>query len=213
MPAGVPPLLPSGAIYLASQSARRVQLLAQIGVRCELLVAGDDEDSEALEAEIAGESPERYVVRVTRLKAEAALRRRLRRALPAAPILCADTTVAYGERILGKPVDAAAARAMLALLSGRGHRVLTAMAVVAAAGEAKEAQLALNVSQVRFAPISADQIDRYVASGEPFGKAGSYAIQSAAAAWIERIEGSYSGVMGLALYETAQLLRAAGVEV
>jgi len=196
-------------IYLASQSPRRRQLLEQIGVRHELLLPGADEDAEALEAVRPRESPEAYVERVTRAKLAAAKARLAARALPAAPILCADTTVALGRRILGKPADAADAVRMLALLSGRTHRVITAVAV---AGPRRERLLA-STSRVRFAPLSPAQIERYVAGGEPFGKAGAYAIQSAAAAWIERIEGSYTGIMGLPLHETAVLLQEAGLDV
>lgn len=196
-------------VYLASQSPRRRQLLKQIGVRHELLVADADEDVEALEAHRAGELPAAYVERVTRAKLAAALRRRAARGLAPAPILCADTTVALGRRILGKPADAADAARTLALLAGRTHRVITAVAV-AARGRVR---LAASVSHVRFAPIAPARIARYVASGEPFGKAGGYAIQSAAAAWIERIDGSYTGIMGLPLHETAALLEWAGVGV
>ena len=198
---------PFGFVYLASQSPRRAQLLEQIGVRHEWLLAHAAEDAEALEAERAGELPSVYVERVTRAKLLAARRRLADRALPAAPILCADTTVALGRSTLGKPRDAAHAAEMLGRLAGRTHRVITAVAV--ASGRAE--WFATSTSSVRFAAIDARAIERYVAGGEPFGKAGAYAIQSGAAAWIERIEGSYSGIMGLPLYETAQLLRQAGV--
>jgi len=198
-----------GFVYLASQSPRRRQLLDQLGVRHELLVADADEDVEALEATRQGETPETYVERVTRAKLRAASRRLRARGLAPAPILCADTTVAIGARILGKPVDGAEAARMLALLSGRSHRVISAVAV-AARGRSR---LAASVSRVRFAAIEPARIERYVASGEPFGKAGAYAIQSAAAAWIEKIEGSYTGIMGLPLHETAALLEWAGVAV
>lgn len=194
-------------IYLASQSPRRSQLLAQLGIAHQLLLPGPDEDAEALEAERTGELPARYVERVTRAKLHAARSRRERRGLPAAPILCADTTVALGRRILGKPADDADAQATLARLSGRTHRVITAVAL--AWGVDQEADT-VSVSHVRFAPLTSEQIARYVASGEPFGKAGAYAIQSSAAAWVSRLEGSYSGVMGLPLFETARLLEAAG---
>ncbi|MDN3919879.1 Maf family protein [Roseateles violae] len=190
-------------IYLASQSPRRRQLLEQLGVRHEMLLAGPDEDAEALEAERPGEEPEAYVERVTQAKLEAALARLARRGLAPAPILCSDTTVAVESTILGKPRDADDAFATLSLLAGRSHRVITAVAL--GLGERREA--ALNVSEVEFAAVPAEQLRRYVASGEPFGKAGSYAIQSQAAAWISRIAGSYSGIMGLPLYETAELLR------
>ncbi|MEK8032645.1 Maf family protein [Ideonella sp. DXS29W] len=194
-------------IYLASQSPRRRQLLSQIGVRHELLLADADEDAEALEATRAGELPRDYVERVTRAKLAAARRRHQRRELPPAPILCADTTVALGRRILGKPADAADARATLTALSGRSHRVLTAVAVF----DGRRSSLVVNDSRVRFAAIPAEVIEAYVDSGEPFGKAGSYAIQSSLAGWIERIEGSHSGIMGLPLFETHQLLRRAGL--
>ena len=193
-------------IYLASQSPRRQQLLTQVGVRFELLLPRADEDAEALEAERVGELPATYVERVTRAKLRAARLRLQASGLPAAPILCADTTVALGRRILGKPIDAADAVATLLRLSGRTHRVITAVAVGAGAGRGASDRLALSTSRVRFAVLPERVIDAYVASGEPFGKAGAYAIQSALAAWIERIEGSYSGVMGLPLFETAQLL-------
>ena len=198
----------SDFIYLASQSPRRRQLLEQIGVRHELLLAGPEEDAEALEAECVGELPAAYVERVTRAKLHAAKARWKARGLPSAPILCSDTTVALGRRILGKPADAADARNTLSLLSGQTHRVITAVAVAAGRSEA----LAVNVSHVRFMPITLQQIDAYIESGEPFGKAGAYAIQSSAAAWIAHIDGSYSGIMGLPLYETAQLLRQARVK-
>jgi septum formation protein len=194
-------------IYLASQSPRRRQLLEQIGVRHELLLPGAEEDAEALEAERDGELPRDYVERVTRAKLSAAVKRLKARGLPAAPVLCSDTTVALGRRILGKPADAAGAANTLGLLSGKTHRVITAVAVTTG----RSSSLVVNVSHVRFAELTASQIDVYVASGEPFGKAGAYAIQSAAAAWISHIDGSYSGIMGLPLYETAQLLRQARV--
>ncbi|HUG21939.1 Maf family protein [Piscinibacter sp.] len=194
-------------IYLASQSPRRRQLLEQLGVRHQLLLPGPDEDAEALEAEVGGETPTAYVERVTRAKLHAARLRLKARKLPAAPILCSDTTVSLGRRLLGKPADAAEAQATLRMLSGRTHRVITAVALAWGRDEA----LAVNVSRVHFASVGDDEIARYVASGEPFGKAGAYAIQSGAAAWISHIEGSYSGIMGLPLYETAQLLRQARV--
>jgi septum formation protein len=194
-------------VYLASQSPRRRQLLAQIGVRHELLLADASEDAEALEAARHREPPAAYVQRVTRAKLGAARQRLKARGLPTAPILCADTTVALGARILGKPSDANEARAMLTALSGRTHRVLSAVAVWTGSRRI-EAQ---SVSRVRFAALPPKMIDAYIASGEPFGKAGAYAIQSALAAWIEHIDGSYSGIMGLPLAETATLLRQAKV--
>lgn len=194
-------------IYLASQSPRRLQLLEQIGVRCELLLPDAKEDAEALEAERAGELPAAYVERVTRAKLKAARQRLKARGLSDAPILCSDTTVALGRRIFGKPADESHAREVLSLLSGKTHRVITAVAV----GHARRTLFAIHTSRVRFAALAAAEIEAYIASGEPFGKAGAYAIQSRAAAWIERIEGSYSAIMGLPLYETAQLLKQARV--
>ena len=195
-----------GFIYLASQSPRRRQLLDQLGVRHELLLPGPDEDAEALEAERAGELPAAYVERVTRAKLHAARARLARSGRPDAPVLCADTTVALGRRILGKPRDAADAIATLTLLSGRTHRVITAVAVRAGRRE----RVAVSTSHVRFARLSARMIEAYVHSGEPFGKAGAYAIQSSMAGSIAHIDGSYSGIMGLPLFETAQLLARCG---
>ena len=195
-------------IYLASQSPRRRELLDQLGVRHEPLLAGEDEDVEALEATRAGELPAAYVERVTRAKLRAARQRLRARGLAPAPILCADTTVALGRRIFGKPHDGADAAATLRRLAGRTHRVITALALAAPEGKVGAA---VSVSRVRFAAIAEAELAAYVATGEPFGKAGAYAIQSGAARWIERIEGSYSGIMGLPLYETSVLLRQAGV--
>jgi septum formation protein len=197
----------SDFIYLASQSPRRRQLLEQLGVRYELLLPEPHEDAEGLEHVLDGELPRAYVERVTRAKLGAARERMERRALPGAPILCSDTTVALGRRILGKPADAREARSMLEALSGATHRVLTAVAL----GVGGQTLFALNDSHVRFAPLPPEVIDAYVGSGEPFGKAGAYAIQSRIAGWIAHIEGSHSGIMGLPLYETAQLLTRARV--
>jgi len=191
-------------IYLASQSPRRSQLLSQIGVAHELLLAGPDEDAEGLEEVRPGEAPRAYVQRVTLLKLEAAQQRLKKRGLPAAPILCADTTVSMGRQILGKPVDAQDAGRMLAALAGNTHRVMTAVAVATSTGCLQ----ACSTSQVRFAPLTPGQISAYVATGEPMGKAGAYAIQGHAAAFIARISGSYTGIMGLPLFETAELLAA-----
>lgn len=204
----------SDFLYLASQSPRRKQLLEQWGVRCELLLPDADEDVEALEVVKPGEAPATYVQRVTGLKLQASVERLKRRGLPLAPVLCADTTVALGRRILGKPADAADAQRMLASLAGQRHRVLTAVAVARpAARGAGHAWSSLSRSQVEFDDWSAADIRRYVASGEPMGKAGAYAIQGAAALHIRHISGSYSGIMGLPAHETAQLLRAAGVKL
>jgi septum formation protein len=196
-------------IYLASQSPRRRQLLEQLGVRHELLLPDAGEDSEALEAVQPGEAPAAYVQRVTGLKLDAALERLRRRGLPPAPVLCSDTTVALGRTIYGKPQDGDDAARMLRALSGHTHRVLTAVAVQSG----RQRRQALSDSRVRFAPMTPGQIRAYVASGEPLGKAGAYAVQGRAAAHIERIAGSYSGIMGLPLYETAGLLRECGIRI
>ena len=193
-------------IYLASQSPRRRQLLEQVGVEHRLLLPAPGEDTEALEQALPGEAPASYVQRVTALKLDGALARLKSQGLPAAPVLCADTTVALGRDILGKPTDAAEARAMLARLSGTRHRVLTAVAVQFG----RRRVSALSQSWVRFAPMSTAQIRAYVDSGEPMGKAGAYAVQGKAATHIEQVHGSYSGIMGLPLHETAQLLRQLG---
>lgn len=197
-------------IYLASQSPRRRQLLEQLGVAHELLLpnaAGDiAEDAEAIELERAGELPRDYVQRVTAAKLDAAVARHARRDLACAPILCSDTTVALGVRILGKPVDAEDAARILSQLSGQVHEVLTAVAVQ----HGVQRLQALSVSSVRFAPMTVAQIDAYVATGEPMGKAGAYGVQGRAAAYIEEIRGSYSGIMGLPVFETAGLLRQLG---
>jgi septum formation protein len=200
-------------LYLASQSPRRLQLLEQWGVQCHLLLPDPEEDTEALEAVRSGESPTAYVQRVTALKLEAALARLRRRELPWAPVLCADTTVALGRRILGKPVDAADARRMLTDLSGRRHRVLTAVSVGCPGVRKDRAWHALSASSVSFAHLSRGRIRRYVDTGEPMGKAGAYAIQGRAALWVDHIRGSYSGIMGLPAYETAQVLARAGLRI
>ena len=198
---------PADFIYLASQSPRRRQLLDQLGVRHTLLLPDAHEDAEALEAVLPGELPAAYVQRVTALKLKAARARLAQRGLPLAPILCADTTVALGRRILGKPADTAEATAMLSALSGRCHRVLTAVALA----HGRRTLAALSVSQVRFAALSPATIAAYIASGQPFGKAGGYAVQSQLAGWIPHIAGSHSTIMGLPLFETAELLRQARV--
>ena len=194
-------------VYLASQSPRRLQLLNQWGVRCEMLLPDEHEDAEALEVVLPGEAPAVYVQRVTGLKLQAALARRERRALAPGWVLCADTTVALGERILGKPESPKDAHAMLRALSGQWHAVMTA---VAFGDSPTSARVSLSVSRVKFAELSDAQIAAYVASEEPMGKAGAYAIQGRASLWIESIEGSYSGIMGLPALQTAQLMAQAG---
>lgn len=204
-------------IYLASQSPRRSQLLEQLGIRHQLLLAHapdhadshEAEDAEALESVLLGESPTAYVQRVTGLKLDAAVARRARRGLPDAPILCADTTVARGRTIYGKPEDAADAQRMLGELAGQTHRVLTAVAMQ----HGTQRWAALSVSRVTLDAMTPAQIAAYVATGEPLGKAGAYGIQGRVAAYVRRLSGSYSGIMGLPLFETAQLLRLGGFPI
>ena len=196
-------------IYLASQSPRRKQLLEQLGMRYEMLLPEADEDAEALEAVLKNEAPASYVKRVTALKLDAAVARLERRKLPAAPVLCADTTVALKRVIYGKPENKKDAVRMLSELSGATHRVLTAVAVQSGP---KRFQ-ALCVSRVRFDAMTTAQIQAYVATGEPMGKAGAYAIQGRVAQHIGHISGSYSGIMGLPLHETALLLQSAGIHI
>ena len=190
-------------VYLASQSPRRRQLLEQIGVQYELLLATPEEDAESLELVLPNEVPLTYVKRVTQLKLEAAVQRMKQRGLPNAPVLCADTTVALGRSILGKPENAADALRILKMLSGQTHRVLTAVAL--ASGRKRVS--AVSISQVTFAPMTLAEMKNYIATGEPMGKAGAYGVQGAAAAYISQIKGSYTGIMGLPLFETAQLLK------
>ena len=197
-------------LFLASASPRRQDLLRQVGVDFALLAPAPDEDSEALEAALPGEAPADYVQRVTRLKLEAARHRLARRHPEVAPesalLLCADTTVALDGTLYGKPENATDAARILRTLSGRTHAVLTAVCVQRGAAQFA----ALQTSQVRFAPLSAQDIADYIASGEPFGKAGAYAMQGRGAAFVEHISGSASGIIGLPLCETLRLLRAAG---
>ena len=200
-------------IYLASQSPRRQELLKQIGVRFEMLAATPGEEAESIEMPLPHEKARAYVERVTLAKSAAAIERWQKTGLAWAPILCADTTVSLpnssdGE-ILGKPKDGADAARILQMLSGKIHEVLTAVAVTI---DQHAAPLCLvQVSKVQFSELSKAQIDAYIASGEPFGKAGAYGIQGLGGTFIPSIQGSYSGIMGLPLYETAQLLERARV--
>ena len=191
------------SIYLASQSPRRAQLLELLGVNYELLLPGKEEDAEGIEVALKNEAPKAYVVRVTGLKLDAAVERMRLRGLPLRAVICSDTTVALGRAIYGKPENEADAVRMLTALSGKTHRVLTAVAVQSG----KNRVHALSVSRVTFAEMSQKQIKAYVASGEPIGKAGAYAIQGRAAAYVSHISGSYSGIMGLPMHETVQLLQ------
>jgi septum formation protein len=199
-------------IYLASRSPRRRELLAQIGVKFEPLLfrEGPRQDVDTDEAVKPGEQPDDYVRRVTQLKADAAWQRVvMRRGLQRKPVLAADTTVTLGGEILGKPQDRADAERILTLLSGTQHRVLTAVALQFES----RFELLVSESLVTFAVLEPERIATYVQSGEPFDKAGAYAIQGRAGAFVQRIEGSYTGVMGLPLFETANLLRQFGVQV
>ena len=195
-------------IYLASQSPRRQELLKQIGVQFEMLVAGPGEDTETLEVPLPNEKAHDYVERVTFAKSAIALARWQNSGKPWAPILCADTTVSLpgnpaGE-ILGKPHDAADAERILKMLSGQVHEVLTAVVLTI---DPKTNPLCLvQVSEVEFAHLTQGQIDSYIESGEPFGKAGAYGIQGLGGAFIPSIKGSYSGIMGLPIFEVNQLL-------
>jgi septum formation protein len=193
-------------IYLASQSPRRQELLRQLGVEFELLLAGPQEDAETLESALPGESPAAYVQRVTLAKAHAARERMRHRGLALRPILVADTTVALGRTILGKPHNAAENLVMLQKLSGATHRVLTATAVVSG----RNVQSSLSVSRVTFCILSPRMAKAYAASGEGWDKAGGYAIQGKAGAFVTHISGSYSGIVGLPLAQTAALLKLHG---
>jgi septum formation protein len=195
-------------IYLASRSPRRRELLAQIGVRYRLLLfrARPGREADVDEDPLPGELPATYVERVARIKAEAGWTSLEGRNLPRAPVLAADTTVAVDGKILVKPVDRANAVEMLRLLSGRRHEVLTAIALK----HDEWMESALSISEVTFKALSDEEIRQYAGSGECDDKAGAYAIQGRAARFIVELRGSYSGVMGLPLYETAQLLERVG---
>ena len=195
-------------IYLASKSPRRRELLRQIGVDFELLALRNDpvRGADVSEDVHAGEAPVDYVARVAREKGAFAWNIVLSRRQPMRPVLSADTTVTIDGEILGKPANTKEAVAMLERLSGRTHEVLTSVAVHGM----NIAEQITQVSAVRFAKLTPEQIRAYCASPEPYDKAGGYGIQGAAAVFIEHIEGSHSGIMGLPLFETANLLRKAG---
>jgi len=198
------------SLYLASQSPRRMELLRQIGLAPMVLpLRTTPPRLDVDETPLTGESPEVYVHRLARLKAEAGQKAMIGRKLTPRPILAADTTVALDGVLLGKPVDAADATAMLRAYSGRTHDVLTGVCVAFAG----RMEVRVSTSQVRFRTLEADEIQAYIATGEAWDKAGAYGIQGRAAMFIERLEGSYTGVMGLPLFETAELLRAIGVEL
>jgi septum formation protein len=198
-------------LYLASQSPRRQELLQQIGVEFKLLTADASEDVESLEDLILGESSLTYVRRVTLAKLSASIKRLEVRKLPWAPILCADTTVSIQmggtEEILGKPASDEDAVRILQLLSGKTHQVHTAIALQTSLDSSPE--VTISSSNVCFKTLSLDEIHAYIATGEHLGKAGAYGIQGLAACFIKHIEGSFSGIMGLPVFETAQIVQQA----
>jgi septum formation protein len=196
--------IPERGIYLASRSPRRRELLSQIGVRYHLLLFRDrvGEQADVDESTLSNETPAAYVERMARAKAEAGWRRMLQRNLPIAPVLAADTTVSFEGRIFGKPANREQAEEFLGTLSGKRHEVLTAVALK----NHEQLEFALSTSEVLFKTLSRDEIAQYVANGESDDKAGAYAIQGRAARFVVELRGSYSGVMGLPLYETSQLL-------
>lgn len=190
-------------IYLASASPRRAELLPLIGISFEVLKLGEFGVDEAVHGR---EAPAAYVKRLAREKAQAGARAVSARGLKALPVLGADTTVCVGRDILGKPADArdpkVEAARMLALLSGRGHRVLTAVALA----HRGKVEVVLSDSRVEFRRLARAEIAAYIATGEAFDKAGAYGIQGHAAAFVSHLSGSYTGVMGLPLFETAEML-------
>jgi len=208
-------------IYLASQSPRRQELLTQIGVRFELLLSDSSEDAESLEIQLPNEPALAYVKRVTLAKLTAAKQRFDARGLPSAPILCADTTVALMEEdgksnkeiILGKPSDHQDAKRILHLLSGKTHQVHTAVAVMRNPHiNDDKPRLLVSSSQVTFKSLTDEEINAYISTNEPMGKAGAYGIQGIGGCLISSISGSFSGIMGLPLYETSQLMHETGVQ-
>jgi septum formation protein len=192
-------------IYLASRSPRRRELLKQAGIAFDLLLMRTDlrRGVDVDEAPLAGETPVAYVTRIAKAKAEAGWRQVVKRRLPANPVLAADTIVVLESEIIGKPDNAERAQQFLQRLSGQTHQVLTAIAVA----REERIETALSTSAVEFRELDAGEIRRYVAGGEPLDKAGAYAIQGRAAVFVRAINGSYSGIMGLPLFETAELLR------
>ncbi len=209
-------------IYLASQSPRRQELLTQIGVKFQLLLADPSEDAESLEIQLSDEPALVYVKRVTLAKLAAAkqrlLTKQLTQELPSAPILCADTTVALmlkdgKEVVLGKPTDHQDAKRILQLLSGKTHQVHTAVAVSSNPHmNDDQPRLLVSSSQVTFKSLTDEDINAYILTNEPMGKAGAYGIQGIGGCLISNISGSYSGIMGLPLFETSQLLNETGVK-
>jgi septum formation protein len=195
-------------LYLASRSPRRRELLNQIGIDFDTVVFRDGgrADSETDETPLPGESPVDYVERVARAKAIHGLKIVEERRLPMRPVLSADTTLELGGQIIGKPVDMADAAVILRRLSGQTHRVLTGVAV----NHLGHTEYLLSTSEVRFREIDDEEIRHYVMSGEPMDKAGAYGIQGRAGLFVEHLAGSYTGVMGLPVCETGELLKRLG---
>lgn len=205
-------IIPAGnCIYLASRSTRRRDLLKQIGIRHSILLMREalSRPADVDETPLPEESPADYVYRITHTKAEAGWLRLQQRSLPLLPVLAADTIVVLDGRILGKPQDIGHAEEMLHALSGQEHQVYTAVGLTFQG----QTRLRLSTTTVRFRDISQREIQAYITSGEPHDKAGAYAIQGKAAAFIINIDGSYSGVVGLPLFETSQLLEETGISV
>ncbi|TAG75655.1 MAG: septum formation inhibitor Maf [Burkholderiales bacterium] len=198
-------------IYLASKSPRRLELLQQIGVACKMILLREDGGRmrDIDEEPLASENPFVYVERMAKMKADIGVLRAKQRALPPMPLIGADTTVVFNGQILGKPKNAEDAARMLKMLSGNTHEVLTAVAVT----NGNRMLHDTSITRVRFRDLTDAEIKNYIASGEPMGKAGSYAIQGVGGVFVERIEGSYSGVMGLPIYETSILLSRFGIQV
>ncbi len=197
-------------IYLASRSPRRLELLQQMGIACKTVLLREETNRlrDVDERPLAGENPYIYVERMAKMKAEIGVLRARQRALPVMPMLGADTIVVFNGTIFGKPADPADARRMLKLLSGTQHEVLTGVAVT----DGTRLLHDTSISRVRFRDLTESEITNYIASGEPMGKAGAYAIQGMAAVFVERLEGSYSGVMGLPIFETSMLLSQFGIK-
>jgi septum formation protein len=208
-----PPKPPAVApkFYLASRSPRRRELLKQIGVAFEVILLREQpaRGPDVNETPLPAETPDDYVRRIGKLKADVGWDRVVQRQLRRQPVLAADTTVCVEGQILGKPADRADAARMLALLSGREHRVLTSVAM----RFETHSKMTVNETVVRFRELSQADIEAYIDSGEPMDKAGAYAIQGRAAAFVPELRGSYSGVMGLPLYETALLIETFRAEI
>jgi septum formation protein len=197
-------------IYLASKSPRRLELLQQMGIACKTVLLREDGASRSRdldESPLPSENPYIYVERMAKMKAEIGVLRARQRALPTMPLLGADTIVVFNGTIFGKPTDQADAKRMLKLLSGTTHEVLTGVAVT----DGTRLLHDTCISRVRFRDLTEAEIDAYIATSEPLGKAGAYAIQGIGAIFVERLEGSYSGVMGLPIFETSMLLSRFGI--